>query len=169
MISVSDDFQCQVVRLLAHKRRLFKLLHIGNDADYSLEKRIEKWKKLRIFSGKGLSKLMYLLPGIVFWNCHKVFSSCFLGFLCWVLLFCIAHPFSEPFIKQPLCLHSMVGHMCSYLGSGAHIPSPCHENEVKQSESKAPSYRVDFDGILDILNSKCRLYIFQKTETKEDN
>lgn len=52
MISVSDDFQCQVVWLLAHKKRLFKLLHIGNDADYSLEKRIEKWKKLLIFSGK---------------------------------------------------------------------------------------------------------------------
>lgn len=86
-----------------------------------------------------------------------------------MLLFCIVHPFSEPLIKPLLCLHGMVGHMCSCLGSGAHIPSPCQENEVKQSENKAPSYRVDFDGILDILNIKCRLYVFQKREAKEDN
>lgn len=35
VISVLDDFQCQVVWVSAHERRLFKLLHIGNDADYS--------------------------------------------------------------------------------------------------------------------------------------
>jgi len=35
IISVLDDFQCQVVQVLAHKKRLFKLLHIGKDADYS--------------------------------------------------------------------------------------------------------------------------------------
>lgn len=104
------------------------LIHIGNDADYSQEERIERWKKLWILSGKWAFKTDVFADRKNFLTLSKdFFSSQFLSFLYWLLLFCIVHPFVWITCKTVSCLHGMVAMCAPTLERCAHTLSPCPE------------------------------------------